>query len=381
MFDPRRLLALLAVSAGCGSSSGGAGGDGGPVDAAAAPDAGTGALVPNPIVSRGKPTASAQPGAATVVDGHYKNDSWQGGHPSVASPSSVAIEIGAGYQRLLLSWNAGGSYNYLETDYGSPLDYHIDVSGDSTDGADGTWTPVATVADNTVRTRAHAFDFAGKTWVRLVVTAAPAVSPNGVQIDEIDVHDVSAGVADTWFFLGDSITAFWADRSDQSPTHQPSFAAGIALAHPSFFPLMIDGGIGGEKSDEGVGHIDAWLALNPDCMYWGIGYGTNDAAGNTSSTVTFAANMQIIIDHVVAAGRIPVLARIPYATDGQHDFLPAFNDVIDDLVATNGLRPGPDFYAWFLAHPDELRDQIHPSDAGIVSMNRLWTEAMDGLYP
>jgi len=377
---------MVGILAGCGADQAlsdlGAdlsSGDGPLVAVDAGHDAGSG-LIPNPIISRGKPTASMQTGAATVVDGKYKNDSWQGGNPSVGSPARLAIHVGGGYSRLLLSWNAGGSYNYLETDFGSPLDYHLEVSGDSTDGSDGTWTSVADVTANTVRTRAHSFAFTGKSWVRMVVTAAPAVSPNGVQIDEIDVHDVSHGSDDTWFFMGDSITAFWADRSDQTPTHQPSFAAGINQRHPSYFPLMIDGGIGGEKSTEGVAHIDAWLALNPDCKYWGIGYGTNDSAGNTMSPTTFKANMQTIIDHIKAAGRIPVLARIPYSTDGQHDYIPAFNTAIDALTASNNLRAGPDFYTWFLAHPTELVDQIHPNDTGIRSMAKLWTDAMEGLY-
>jgi lysophospholipase L1-like esterase len=131
----------------------------------------------------------------------------------------------------------------------------------------------------------------------------------------------------------------------------------------------------------GVAHIDAWLALNPDCAFWGISYGSNDAAGNTSSTAAFRTNMQTIIDRVLAAGRIPIFPRIPFSSDASHNFIPRFNDVIDALVAQNGLRPGPDLYAWFVAHPEELRDQIHPTDAGIVSINRLWAEAVDGLYP
>ena len=71
---------------------------------------------------------------------------------------------------------------------------------------------------NVVRTRAHAFDFAGKTWIKMVITAAPPMASNGrVQIAEIDIHDISATASglpeDTWFFMGDSITAFAFDRA------------------------------------------------------------------------------------------------------------------------------------------------------------------------
>src|SRR5262249_6876007 len=149
------------------------------------------------------------------------------------------------------SWDDGGTYNYQDmpgvTVYGLPASYHIDVSSDSTNGDDGTWTTAVTVGDTTanvnqVRTRAHAVDFAGKTWVKMVITAAPAnESGNGVQIAEIDVHDISAaGTAlpdDTWFFMGDSITAFAYDRS---AVHQPSFANSVNMASPNFYPAMIN---------------------------------------------------------------------------------------------------------------------------------------------
>src|SRR4030095_13580199 len=129
-------------------------------------------------------------------------------------------------------WEDGGTYDYKDppgtTVYGLPADYHFEVSADSTNGSDGTWTAAGTpVSGHGVRTRAHATYFAGKSWIKMVITAAPPnESGNGVQIGEIDVHDISATGAglpdDTWFFMGDSITAFAYDRA---ATHQPSFAA------------------------------------------------------------------------------------------------------------------------------------------------------------
>ena len=59
----------------------------------------------------------------------------------------------------------------------------------------------------------------------------------------------------------------------------------------------------------------------------------------------------------------------------------ALNAVIDRVTARNGLIPGPDLYAWFSAHPEELSlDGVHPSDAGVLSINRLWYEALTPLY-
>jgi lysophospholipase L1-like esterase len=236
---------------------------------------------------------------------------------------------------------------------------------------------VARVAEVDTHARSHAFDFAGQRWVKLVVTAAPAQSPNGVQIDEIRVHDASRGVRDAWFFMGDSITAFAFGRP---PPKTRGFAEWIHRRHPAFDPSVVNGGIGGDKSDEGLARIDAWLAKNPDARYWGIAYGTNDAAGDTADTARFRANLTSMIERVRAAGRVPVLSTIPFASDGHHRHIPAFNAVIDELTRANALPRGPDLYAWFAQHPDELRDGIHPTEGGIASINRLWAEAMDSLY-
>jgi lysophospholipase L1-like esterase len=389
----KRLGAVIAcLAAGCGSSSpspshdGGShdGGshDGGSLDARPATPADAGEyLTPNPLISRGKPvygqSAVAFSMPANVNDGVYHDDNWAAGTPSTAAPAWVAIQVGAGPKRVLLSWNAGGSYDYLETDYGSPADYHLDVSADSTNGADGTWTTVASITANTVRTRAHAFDFTGMSWVKMVVTAAPAVSPNGVQLDEIDVHDISNGANDTWFFMGDSITAFAYDRA---PADQPSYAEDIDAKHAAYFPAMINGGIGGETSADGVTHLADWIALNPDYHYFAVGYGTNDSAGNNSDTATFQSNMQMIIDGLLAAGKVPVLAHIPYSSDGNHNAIPQYNAVIDLLAASNHLPIGPDLYTYFMNNPTQLMDMIHPDPAGRIAMNKLWAQAMDGLY-
>jgi acyl-CoA thioesterase I len=338
-------------------------------------------LPPNPLVSRSKRVvgwSSLQfAELRNVNDGDYST-SWGAGRPTPEQPAWVAMDVGVGPRRLLLNWSASGSFNYEETDYGSPGAYRIEISGDSTDGANGSWRTAVEVLAVSAHGQAHSFDFTGQRWVKLVVTRTPAQSPNGVQISEIDVHDATVGGRDSWFFLGDSITALAFDRA---PTHQPSFAAWAHERHPQYFPAMIDGGTGGDKSDEGAAHIRDWLARNPDAHFWAIAYGTNDAAGNASETTRFREHMQAIVDSVHAAGSVPILATIPFASDGQHHNIPKFNRVIDELRIVNSLPAGPDLYTWFAAHPDELRDGVHPNDRGIVSMNRLWGEAVDALYP
>lgn len=346
-----------------------------------APAAGASAFIaPNPLISRGKravgwsPVRFAKPKA--INDGD-RGTTWEAGKPTPDRPAWVAIDVGKGPTRVLFNWSACGSFNYEETDYGSPGSYRIETSADSTDGEDGAWKVVVNAPAVTTHGHAHSFDFAGQRWIKLVVTGAPAVSPNGVQIDEIDVHDVSSGVSDAWFFMGDSITAFAFGRA---PAGEIGFAASVQKRHPRHLPAVINGGIGGEKSDEGVRHVDEWLARNPDIRFWGLGYGTNDAAGDATDTARFKANLETIVGRIQAAGRVPILASIPFASDGQHPNIPLFNAVIEDLRSARSLPAGPNLHAWFAAHPDELRDGLHPNERGIGSINRLWAEAVDSLY-
>jgi lysophospholipase L1-like esterase len=197
-------------------------------------------------------------------------------------------------------------------------------------------------------------------------------------IDEIEMHDASDGTDDSVFFLGDSITAAAFTRC---PANQPSFAELVREADPQRFPAIIDGGVGSVNSSYGVSVVSDWLALNPDFHIWAIAYGTNDAWQKVSPAL-FEEQLQTIVDHVRAAGRVPVIARIPFASKGPDDAdVRALNEVVDLVTARNGLLPGPDLYGWFRAHPGELSaDGVHPSDAGTRSINRLWYEALRPLY-
>jgi acyl-CoA thioesterase I len=385
------LIGTGGLSACSSSSKGKNGNDAGTGDDASA-DTGPAALIahPNPIISQGNMRYPLS--VAAVNDGNYHNGGWT---TKVASlPAAAAIMIGAGPTRLLVQWDDGGTYNYKDTPgttvYGFPMGYTIDVSGDTTDGADGTWTSVVTVTDNAVRTRGHVIDFTGMTWVRMTVTAAPPTeSGNGVQIGEIDVHDISNSPElpdDTWFFMGDSITAFAYDRAQ---AHQPSFASLIHTALPAFFPAMINGGIGSELSTNGLARLPEALMLNPAYRFFVLGYGTNDA--NRGTKDAYRSNMQSMIDMVKAAGKIPIIPRIPYASNTQYSMTDQYNVIVDDLVASNNLIPGPDFYAFFMDNQDDFTcppcgsgrttDGLHPDDTGLQAMNQLWATAAMPLYP
>jgi acyl-CoA thioesterase-1 len=386
--------------AGMAGASSAVGGSGGGTTAEA--DAASGPATPalqhaSPIISRGATVFSSPAGGAAVVDGSYHNGGWSAGNPTSDAPAWVALQLSRGPSRLLVVWDDGGTYNYQDPTtamvYGLPRGYRIEVSSDSTNGSDGTWASRTEVTDNDARTRGHAIDFSGQSWVKLVVTAAPPNAANGVSIAELDVHDISSAPdpdlpEDTWLFMGDSITAFAYDRA---LIHQPSFAAGINALVPSFFPAMLNAGIGGEKTTEALERITQTLALNPNYHFVILGYGTNDAANNQIAPAVFKANLQTLIDRVRAAGRVPLIPHIPVSMDGNHASIPLYNAVIDELTTENQLLVGADLYGYFSANAalfscppcanGRMTDNLHPNDDGLKGMNAVWTSALRGLYP
>ena len=343
--------------------------------AEAAPDRRAGPLVAAPIVSRGKRVESHPEGGKVVVDGVYRTrSSWAGGRPTPARPAWVAIDVGACCSRLLVSWTSSGNHDYTDRKYGAPVDYRIETSADSRNGSDGTWRTVVTVTGNPVRTRAHAVDFAGQRWVRMVVTGlSPDVFEWGLYLDEIDVHDLSRGGDDVWVFFGDSITSAVFDRA---PAHQPSFPEAVARRHPGFFPAVIGAGFGSLHHSDAVSRIDEVLALNPDAKVIAIGFGSNDW-----DPVAFRMDLLAVVRKVRAAGRIPMVARIPFRADSPVDYPERLNAVVDEVTRTLGLLPGPDLHGWFKANRGHLTDGLHPDDAGSVEMIRRWAEAAAPLYP
>lgn len=333
-------------------------------------------LRPNPLVRTR--AVDLEAALRTVVDRTYCTPAWS----DTVFPATLALPVQPVSGDLLLEWNSSGTSDYISPPagptYGLPASYTIATSADSTDGSDGTWRQVVSVTDNIARTRAHRFPFAGARWVRMTVTSAvPGPLGDTFAIDEIDLHDATDGTEDTVFFLGDSITAAAFTRC---PANQPSFAELARRADPRRFPAMVNGGVGGVNIGYGVSVIEDWLALNLDFHIWAIGYGTNDAWQKVPPAV-FEEQLQTLVDRIVEAGHVPVIGRIPFAAKGPADAdVRALNRVIDRVAARNGLLPGPDLYAWFSANPGELRDGVHPSDAGTRSINRLWYEALRPLY-
>ena len=235
---------------------------------------------------------------------------------------------------------------------------------------------LAAVTGNTYHSRQHVVDLAGYNWVRILVTEAGAAAGGGVRFN-LDVHDAGRGAQDGWIFYGDSITAGAMNASPIGPTL--TYAQLINLRVPSHFPAQQGGGIGGLRSGDGARLIDTWLAVYPG-RYVGLSYGTNDAKAGVSPEA-FYANYEAMVRAVVAAGKIPVIPKVPW---GRVSYIrtgvPALNAKLDELYAAYPvIVAGPDFWAYFLERQDLIaRDGVHPTAEGYGAYRQHWADTMAG---
>ncbi len=340
-------------------------------------------IVPNPLISLNKPTFSNGSAATTVTDCNYTTSMRY--EPTPDDPFYIAINIGeTEATRVLFMWKDQFTWNYWTANGGTPGDYTIQISNNSTDGTDGDWDTVVTVTDIIVPARSHVFNFGGYSWIKMVITKRAENNSGNVRIAIINIHDISEGIADHWLFLGDSFTAH-AFELDKKASVDSFYSTMVAADAPDYFPAMIGAGHGGFTSRSALDSMDTMLELNPHIKYYAIVLGANDAL-STSGAEKFIENMQAIIDKIKAAGAIPIIARTTYVDPEKN---PSANDIeefalaCDQLTSQNNLIPGPDFYTHYKEHLDELLDDgLHPDSVGELSFHRLWKEAMidAGLY-
>jgi lysophospholipase L1-like esterase len=313
----------------------------------------------------------------SLLDGKFANwGFWQ--LASSGLPGSCALHLNNPAGKVIVAWFSDYSFDYTDSNNLAPRDYDIAVSADSTDGSNGNWKTMISVRGNQARAREHLLDFSGKSWLRMTVLAGqPQASQPYIRIDELEVFDAQKLAADSFFFSGDSITAMSYDRAADN---SPSFADKLASCAPFRYPLMIDGGFGGQTSEGAIQQIASWQTLLPDMHYWLLGWGTNDAL-NGLPPAAFQANLQTLVTAILARGGVPIFAHIPYSTakgrPGLDAEIQSLNQVIDAVTAANTLIVGPDFYGLFKAHPEYLLpDGIHPTGPGAIAMNDLWFKAL-----
>ncbi|MCF0215729.1 MAG: hypothetical protein HUK21_04590 [Fibrobacteraceae bacterium] len=344
------------------------------------------AIIPNPNLSignnlyiEGDTTHNWKPGVYTdgILDFNQ-----------VSSMTDVALNVGTGPTKILVTWDTRGDEAWIGDEYvkaascthvvskdASLQNFKIMTSANSTNGMDGDWEIALETGESGAMSRGVVVDFAGKSWVRLVPTEPVK------NLEEIGVYDMSAGGNDTWFFMGTSISQMGLKQF----TVDSNFSQLVHARFGDYYPAMIRGGIGCVTSQGVVDGLKYYAEYAGNVKFWAIEMGTNDAWGGSDDNVdVFKRNLQTIIDTAKALGITPIIARV-MATNPEMagwQVNQAFLDAVDELSQKNGLPLGPDFFDYFLKHPEELgSDGVHPANPkGGESMHRLWAEAVSELY-
>ncbi|MEO6996416.1 MAG: GDSL-type esterase/lipase family protein [Lacunisphaera sp.] len=272
-------------------------------------------------------------------------------------------------QQVFIAWYANWALGYINPsptpDLHIPVDYTIEINpaaGGGNSAPTTGWQTVVTVTGNNRGTRQHLVNLAGANWVRLRVTASS--NPNDVALD-FDVHSAPDGASDSWLFMGDSITGDMAYIF----SNVPSLVHGIA---PARWPAIAPASIGGSNAWSANDVIDDTLSLFPG-RFVTLNYGTNGGSDG------FTQAMEILVQKVLAAGKIPVIPHMPWSDiPDQLAKAPSINAQIDALCAKYpAIRRGPDLYTAFLGHPEWIPSgDVHPNDAGAQEYRRQWALAM-----
>lgn len=334
-------------------------------------------VTPNPVISRNCPAYSeSNPATASAGNDEHYFSFW-----FAQSPDYLAYDLSQvpenERRQVLAVWYNTSSYdsigNYISRNM-EPSDYTIEVnSAPGGDYPENGWETVCTVEGNTLSSRQHLINMEGYNWIRINISKADGEAGKQASIN-FDIHNVSDGVSDSWIFFGDSITA-----GGMNNCYGTGFATYVNRIDERYFPVQENGGIGGITSTDGRNNIDRWLESYAG-KYVSIAYGTNDAWGNQTGAERYYENTKYMIDAILALEKVPVLPKIPYASEsGVNTYLDEYNNEIDRLYEEYGdkLVKGPDFYEIIKENPDYLSgDGVHPNSEGYEEMRRIWAETM-----
>lgn len=339
-------------------------------------------LTSNIVISRDCPAySSAGTCSASSANDPYYYSFWNGSAPDYLAYDLSEVPESQRQKVIAVWYNATGQFDYTVVNgssNGMPSDYTIEVNAaeGGTYPEDG-WEVMETVKDNTLHSRQHVVDMSGYNWIRMNITGNDGKSGGYTSIN-LDIHNVSDGISDSWIFYGDSITA-----CGMMNCYGTGFATFVNQIDSKYFPIQENGGIGGIRSSDGAANIDRWLADFPG-QYVSIAYGTNDAWGNPSGMQQYYENTAYMVEKILEAGKTPIVPKIPYATESAvGDNVPAYNAMIEKIYENYPeVIKGPDFETFFYENPDLLSsDGVHPSESGYAAMRELWAKTMyDEVY-
>jgi hypothetical protein len=354
-----------------------------------------------PLLSVGLPIfgSGATDRAGDATDSSYATE-WH----SAGVPASLTLDLSsvppAQRKSLWLVWYNDHTAAFDHRSIGTsgvdnPGAYVLSANAAAGGGAAPTsgWIPLASLTANTRHSYSHIVNFAGYNWVQYAFIAADGSAGTAGIALNLDVYGSGNGVTDGWFFAGDSITehamghgsvtAEDASKPGSDTTIEaPSFGQMVSAIVGNDAPPQENGGMPGFTTGRMVPYLAGWLQNVPS-KYVALNLGTNDALQRVAPA-TFYANMQALVESVLAAGKVPVVPTIPYSANATAAAnIPALNSEVQALYAAYpAIVRGPDLYTFFKSNPRYLSsDRTELNAQGSVAYRRVWAQfAADTVY-
>jgi acyl-CoA thioesterase I len=160
--------------------------------------------------------------------------------------------------------------------------------------------------------------------------------------------------------LGDSLTAGY------GLAEADGFCAQLekALHSAGHDVQVINGGVSGDTTADGLARLDWTLAGNPDVVI--VELGANDALRGLDPAQA-KANLDMILSQLQKQGRVVLLAGMKAPRNLGADYDRAFDGLYPDLAARHHVALYPFFLDGVAADPAlNQADGIHPNPAGVA---------------
>jgi lysophospholipase L1-like esterase len=156
------------------------------------------------------------------------------------------------------------------------------------------------------------------------------------------------------------------------------------------YPAQVVGAMVGMGAQWCLDNVEDMIAAYDNIGYACVSIGTNDANAGAAGLAAFESDLRDLVNAFQTAGIKPMLARIPYTNNGAYggggpfgaDDTALYNEVIDEITASNELSPGPDLYqisydnytTWY--ENGDGGDSVHPGREGCRQWNAAWAAAV-----
>ncbi len=171
--------------------------------------------------------------------------------------------------------------------------------------------------------------------------------------------------------LGDSLTAGYG--LSEADGFCPQLEKALKAAGHDV--QVIDGGVSGDTTADGLARLDWSLADNPDVVI--VEFGGNDALRGLDPAQA-KANLDAILTKLQKQGRVVLLAGMKAPRNLGTDYDQAFDGMYADLAARHGVVLYPFFLDGVVVNPAlNQADGYHPNPAGVAVIVKRMLPAVE----